>query len=140
MENHRRAYLHTLAKVCGASFHQASIMLGSNTRASSIINRPEQRTLSAFAAKIISHVFMVAREVECQHALFRDEYQTRFQIRAALESVWRKFADAHAGMNMRLAETRLHLEQGCQHVRFHPRNALTEARRGFNLASHSIFP
>jgi hypothetical protein len=29
-------------------------------------------------------------------------------------------------MMMRLSESRLHLQQGCQHVRLHPRNAPAE--------------
>lgn len=95
---------------------------------------------SSFAAQIVLHLIVIACKIKSQHAFFRDEYQARFQIRAALESVWRKFADARAGMKMRLAETRLHLQHGCQRVVFHARNALAEARRGFNLASHSVFP
>ena len=80
----------------------------------------------AFAAKIILNLVVIARKIKSQHAAFGNENQPRFQIRAALKNIRRKFADADAGMMMRLPETRLHFQHGRQRVGFHPRNALAE--------------
>jgi len=81
---------------------------------------------SAFAAKVILNPVVIAREIKRQRAAFGDENQPRFQIRAALKNTRRKFADADAGVMMRLPEPRLHFQQGRQRVGFHPRYALAE--------------
>jgi hypothetical protein len=61
----------------------------------------------AFAAQIILHLIVIAGEIKKQQPLASNEYEPHFQIRPALESVRRNFADAQAAVNVRLAKRRL---------------------------------
>jgi len=87
-------------------------------------------------AQIILHVSMVAREIESEDAFLRYKNQSCLQIRPAFENVGRDFSDAESGVNVRPAKTLLHFLHGRQRVSFLARDALAEARRGFNRARH----
>ena len=92
--------------------------------------------ISAFAAQIILHLIVIASKIKMQNSFFRLENQAQFQIRPALESVRRNFADAQAAVNVRLAKHRLNFPQRLQYIGFLSGDALAEAGRCFNLASH----